>query len=66
MGLLAAAQPLRVSWRECRDEDMADSHGAEICVLPVGPAASGGTACMRFTCIGCHVLNEMGLQKMER
>lgn len=46
--------------------DTADSRGAEICVLPAGPTASGGTACMCFTCMGCHVLNEMCLQKRER
>lgn len=42
--LLAAAQPRRGSWGEHRDGAVADSRGAEICVLPAGPAASGEPA----------------------
>lgn len=39
--LLAASQLPRVRWRECRDGDMANTRGADICVLPVGPTYPG-------------------------
>ena len=64
--LLAALQLLRVRQRERRDGAMANTRGADICVLPVGPTYPGGIGCMHFTCVGCHTPNETRLQKRER